>query len=164
MITWLLDHGANPNSRCNYEFTPALLAMYTAPIETVEYLLQRGADPHYGELLQWAVIRNKPNGLDIVRQLIEKVAPIDEMKYANDPDSYYQRHPFGVGTPLHRAAEDGKVVIVKYLLEMGADPLKLDSKERTPRYWAEKNGNAAEVVQILKEAERSLRPSERSRT
>jgi len=155
MVIWLLDHGANPNSRCNWDCTPASLAMYTAPIETIEYLFQRGADPLYGELLQWAVIRNKPDGLDVVRQIVEKGAPIDEIKYANDPKSYYLRKPFGLGTPLHRAAEDGKVDIVKYLLEMGADPLKLDSKGRTPRYWAEQSGGTAEVVDVLKEAEES---------
>jgi ankyrin repeat protein len=153
MIRWLLDHGADPNSRCNWDFTPASLAMYTASIDTIDYLFQRGADTLYGELLQWAVIRNEPNALDVVRQVVEKGAPIDEIKYANDLKSYNQRKPFGLGTPLHRAAEDGKVDIVKYLLEMGADPLKLDSKGRTPRFWAEKNGGAADVVLILKEAE-----------
>ncbi|OAG09321.1 ankyrin [Paraphaeosphaeria sporulosa] len=132
MVTWLLDYGADPNSCCDWDFTPALLAMYIASIEIIDLLFQRGADPHYGELLQWAVIRNKPNGLDVVRQIIEKGAPIDEIKYANDPKSYYQ------------PAEDGKVDIVEYLLKMGADPLKLDSKGRTPHLgsslWFERDG------------------------
>ncbi|KAF2870492.1 ankyrin repeat-containing domain protein [Massariosphaeria phaeospora] len=113
MVTWLLDHGANPNSPCSeWDFTPVSIAMYPAPIETINYLFQRGANPLNGELLQWAVIRNEPNGLDLVRHIVEKGAPIDEIKYANDPKSYYQREPFGLGTPLHRAAEDGKVDIV----------------------------------------------------
>jgi len=46
-------------------------------------------------------------------------------------------------------------------LEMGADPLKLDSKGLTPRFWAEQNGGAAEVVHVLKEAEESSRLSQR---
>jgi hypothetical protein len=37
---------------------------------------------------------------------------------------------------------------------MGADPLKLDSKERTPRSWAEKYGRAEQVVDVPKKAER----------
>lgn len=40
-----------------------------------------------------------------------------------------EREPFGLGTPLYRAAEFGRVEIVKYLLEQGVDPLKLDSRE-----------------------------------
>jgi len=155
MVIWLLDHGADPNSRCDWDFTPASSAMYTAPIHIVDLIFQRGADPLCGELLQWAVIRNQPDSLKVVRQLVEKGAPIDEIKYAKDPKSYYQREPFGLGTPLHRAAEVGKIDVVKYLLEMGADPLKLDSKGKTPRFWAEQNDGAAEVVLLLKKAEES---------
>lgn len=164
MVTWLLDHGADPNSRCDWDLTPASFAMYTAPLETINYLLQRGADPLHGELLQCAIVREKPNGLDIVRQLVAQGAPIDEIKYANDPKSYYQRRPFGFGTPLHRAAELGRVDIVKYLLEKGANPFKLDVKGHTPRFWAERKGRLAEVVRILREAEESwrLRVSQRS--
>lgn len=44
------------------------------------------------------------------------------------------------------------MVIVEYLLKMGADSLKLDSKKRTPRYWAEKK-DFVEVARVLREAE-----------
>lgn len=93
------------------------------------------------------MLQNTLNSLDVACWIVEKGAPIDEIKYANDPESYY-------GTSLHRAAECGKVDIVKYLLELGADPLKLDSKGRMPRFWAEQKGSA-ERVRILKEAEKS---------
>ncbi|KAF2866228.1 hypothetical protein BDV95DRAFT_505820, partial [Massariosphaeria phaeospora] len=59
---------------------------------------------------------------------------------------------FSLGTLLYRAAEFGKVDIVKYLLEAGADPLKLDTKGKTPRHWAE-TSNFIELALILKEAE-----------
>jgi hypothetical protein len=152
MVLWLLDHGADPNSRCDWDFTPTSYAMYAASLKTIECLFQRGANPLYGQLLHHAVLREKPDALDLVRQIVERGAPINEIKYEQDAKTYIEREPFGLGTPLHRAAEFGKVDIVRYLLEMGADSLILDSKGRTPRFWAEQKGYA-EVVSVLKEAE-----------
>ena len=126
--------------------------MLAAPLEIIDYIFQRGANPLCGQLLHYAVLRDKPDALEVVRRLVEKGAPINEIKYENELRTYIEREPFGLGKPLHRTAEFGKVVIVEYLLEMGADSLKLDSKKRTPRFWAEKNG-FAEVVRALKEAE-----------
>lgn len=152
MVKWLLDHGANPNSRCEWDCTPASYAMFRAPLDIVKYLFEKGADPAYGELLQWAVIRTESNSLEVVRDIVEKGAAIDEIKYAKHLESFNSRKPYGFGTPLHRAAEHGKLDIVMYLLEKGANPLKLDSKEKTPRFWAEARGHA-EVVRVLKIAE-----------
>jgi len=140
--------------------------MYGAPLETIDYLFSRGADARCGQLLHHAVLRDKPDALDVVRRVVERGAPINEIKYENEPMVYWEREPFGLGTPLHRAAEFGKTDIVKYLLEQGADPLKLESKKKTPRFWAESK-NYAEVASILKEAEdrqssTGLRPSETS--
>ncbi|KAF2864717.1 hypothetical protein BDV95DRAFT_680809 [Massariosphaeria phaeospora] len=98
---------------------------------------EMGANPHCGQLLHWAVIKDKVDALQVVRRIVEL--------------------GFGLGTLLHRAAEFGKVDIVKYLLEAGADPLKLDTKGQTPRHWAE-TSNFTELALILKEAEeRQLR-------
>ncbi|KAF2017075.1 ankyrin, partial [Aaosphaeria arxii CBS 175.79] len=142
MVTWLLDHGADPNAQCEWDFTPTSYAMYMAPLPIIDMLFQRGASVHRGQLLHYAVIRDKPNVLQVVQQLVEKGAPANEVKYEKEPRTYWEREPFGLGTPLHRAAEFGKVEVVRYLLKVGADPLKLDSRGRTPHFWAEKNGHA----------------------
>ncbi|OCK74868.1 hypothetical protein K432DRAFT_420104 [Lepidopterella palustris CBS 459.81] len=118
MVEWFLDYGADPNARCEWDFTPT----------------------------------NKPNALDVVCRLVEQGAPINEVKYKTEPIVYLERKPFGLGTPLYRAAELGKGDIVKYLLEQGADPLKLDSKGKTLRFWAQKN-NYIGIARILLEAE-----------
>ncbi|KAF2753939.1 ankyrin [Pseudovirgaria hyperparasitica] len=152
MVRWLLDHGADPNSRCDYDLTPMSDAILRAPLELIDYLFSRGANQNFGQLLHWAVIRDKPDALEVVRRLVELGVPINEVKYANDPKGFRARIGFGLGTPLHRAAEFGKVDIVKYLLEVGADPLKLDTKSKTPRYWAEMD-NLNDVALILEEAE-----------
>lgn len=152
MVEWLLNHGADPNARCAWDYTPMSRAVYLAPLEVVDYLFSQGAEACCGQLLQHAVLRETPDALDVVRQLVEQGAPINEVKYEKEPAVHWERKPFGLGTPLHRAAELGKLDIVKYLLEHGADPLKLDSKGKTPRFWAEKR-NYSEVAGILNEAE-----------
>ncbi|KAF1361997.1 ankyrin, partial [Lizonia empirigonia] len=153
MVTWLLDHGADPNSRCEWDLTPTSYAMLKAPLEIIGRLFQRGADPCCGQLLHYAVLRDKPDALVVVRLVVEKGAPINEVKYEKDLKTYSERKLFGLGTPLHRAAEFGKLDIVRYLLENGANPLKRDSKERTPRFWAEKR-SPTEVARLLEEAEK----------
>ncbi|KAH8727793.1 ankyrin repeat-containing domain protein [Phaeosphaeriaceae sp. PMI808] len=134
MVMWLLGHGADPNSRCEWGLTPMSYAMLKAPLETIDKLFQRGADPCCGQLLHYAVLRDKTDALAVVRRVVEEGMPINEVKYEKDLKTYLERKPFGLGTPLHRAAEFGKTDIVRYLLEKGADPLKLDSKKRTPRF------------------------------
>ncbi|KAF2491383.1 ankyrin, partial [Lophium mytilinum] len=152
MVEWLLNHGADPNARCAWDFTPMSLAIYQAPLELIDYVFSRGGDARCGQLLQWAVIREKPDALDVVRRVVQRGAPINEVKYEREPTVYWEREPFGLGTPLHRAAEFRKRDVVKYLLEQEADPLKLDSKGKTPRFLAEKYDDA-ELASILKEAE-----------
>ncbi|KAF2083965.1 ankyrin, partial [Saccharata proteae CBS 121410] len=140
MVRWLLDHDADPNSRCDWDFTPTSYAMLVAPIEIIDALFERGVDPLCGQLLHHAVLRDRSDALDVVRKIVEKGAPINEIKYETEAKTYIERKPFSLGTPLHRAAEFGKKDVVEYLLKMGANSQKLDSKGQKPRYWAEENG------------------------
>ncbi|KAF2760486.1 ankyrin, partial [Pseudovirgaria hyperparasitica] len=152
MVEWFLDHHADPNRRCAWDMTPTSQAMYTASLETIEYLFSRGADVRQGQLLHHAVLRAKPGALELVRRLVDCGAPVNKIKYEDDLTTYRERVPFGLGTPLHRAAEFGKTEIVMLLLEKGADPLKLDSKGKTARFWAVQR-NHEEVAHILEDFE-----------
>ncbi|CBX99859.1 hypothetical protein LEMA_P074480.1 [Plenodomus lingam JN3] len=153
MVAWLLDHGADPNSRCDWDLTSTSYAMLQAPLQTIQTLFQRGADPHRGQLLHYTVLRDKPDALAVVRLVVEKGAAVNEVKYEKEPKTYAERKPFSLGTALYRAAEFGKLEIVGYLVDKGADPLKLDSKERTPRFWAEKRGHGEVCWFLRKDAD-----------
>lgn len=156
MALWLLDHGADLNRGCDLDLTPMSMAIHDAPLPMIDMLFKRGADIRRGQLLHHAVLRKKAGDLQLVRKLVEAGAPIDEVKYENDPTSYQKRYVFGLGTPLHRAAECNKHDIVEYLLLKGADPLRLDTKGFTPRYWAEQRGHQ-EITAMLAAAEQSRR-------
>jgi ankyrin repeat protein len=155
LVNWFLSHGADPNASCAWDLTPVSWAIYAAPLTTIDYLFARGADARYGQLLHWAVIRDKSDALNVVRRVVERGVPINEVKYEMDSISYSERVQFGLGAPLHRAAEFGKTDVVKYLLTKGADPFKLDSKGKTPRFWAEKR-SYAETASVLRKAEGSF--------
>jgi ankyrin repeat protein len=55
----------------------------------------------------------------------------------------------GCGTPLHDAANLGKLHVVQYLLDRGADPTIRYAKDRTPLDWAVKY-ERSDVVPVLK--------------
>ena len=57
---------------------------------------------------------------------MEQGAPLNEVKYEICPVVYYELELFELGTSLHRAAEDGKLEVVKYLLDEGVAEQKTD--------------------------------------
>ncbi|KAF2807502.1 uncharacterized protein BDZ99DRAFT_537164 [Mytilinidion resinicola] len=80
-----------------WDYTPTSRAVYLAPLEVIDYLFSRGADARCGQLLQYAVHRDTPDALDVVRRLVEQGAPINEVKYEKEPVVYWKREPFGLG-------------------------------------------------------------------
>jgi predicted nicotinamide N-methyase len=52
-------------------------------------------------------------------------------------------------TPLHMAAANGHVEIVKLLLQLGSDPSRRNDKGNTPLHWAASNGQQAAVEALL---------------
>jgi len=81
----------------------------------------------------WAAQNDK---LDLVKSLlVEKPGLVA----ARDSDLY---------TPLHRAAYNNHIKVVKYLIEEGADPLATTDTGWTPMHSAAKWNNA-EIVEIL---------------
>lgn len=126
--------------------------MIKGTLDIIHQLFKHGADSRCGQLLHHAVLREKGDTVQLVKWLVEKGAPINDIQYENHPQSKLAHQFLGVGTALHSAAEYGKFELVKTLLDLGADPTKLDNKLQTPRSLAEKKGFSS-VYHLLTEAE-----------
>ncbi|KAL3455070.1 putative hspc200 [Aspergillus heterothallicus] len=122
MVSWLLEHGADPNQQSLIDITPLSVAVRDAAPSTIKLLLDHpGTD----------------RGLSVNKKL-----------YEDHPLSYNQYFWMGCGTPLHDAANVGKLHVVRYLLEHGADPTIRDAKDRTPLDWAVKHEHFEVVTEL----------------
>jgi ankyrin repeat protein len=148
MTTWLLNHGADPNRQCKIDDTPLSYAVQTAPISNIKLMFDCGGDIHRGQLLHRA-IRRENDIIEVLTMLLEKGAPLNAIMYQEHKFSRVILDYLGPGTALHRAAELGRVDVVRYLLNRGADTTILDTKGRTPLERAESQ-NQTEIVEILK--------------
>lgn len=82
--------------------------------------------------------------------LLDKGCDINTIQYHNHEVSYrHWNHFMALGTPLHTAAENGRVDIVKFLLDNCADPKLRDTKGFLPIDNA-KNKNHPEIVNLLR--------------
>jgi ankyrin repeat protein len=133
---------------CSWDFTPMSEAMCLASLDTIKLLFDRGGNIKRGQLLHNAVQRASPDAPELVSSLLDKGISINEIQYQNHAPSWRDRFPFGLGTPLHYAAQEGKVELVKLLLSRGADPTVKNTKGRTVLQSAEFY-RQAQVVELL---------------
>lgn len=150
MTAWLLNHGADSNGQCKIDDTPLSYAVHSGPVSIIKLMFDRGGDIHRGQLLHRAVYREH-DVIEVLTLLLEKGAPLNAIMYQDHEFSRVILDYLGPGTALHRAAELGKVDVVRYLLSRGADATILNTKGRTALECAESQ-NQAEVVEMLKGA------------
>lgn len=147
MAAWLLDHGADPNRQCVIDLTPLSLAVESAPISVIQLMFSRGGDARKCQLLHHAIERHSDN-IAALRLLVENGANINSTMYE---DHYPSRALFNfmpLGTALHKAAELGKVDVVRYLVSEGANLSIKDANGRTALEYAQLL-NQREVIQAL---------------
>ena len=145
LTLWFLAHGADPNAECGLDLTPLSVAVAEGPFAIIELLLDPGGSTRYGQLLHYAVRRNQADHLEVIKFIISKGIPINDLMYQNRLDCYDQYTDFGIGTPLHEAAEEGKQDIVELLLAEGADPLIMDANGELAIDRAQRAGHSAVV-------------------
>jgi ankyrin repeat protein len=109
MVKVLLDAGANPNSVDRWG-TP--LSEAPDP-ESVRLLVQHGANlhpqlPHGMSLIECAILYDRRDNADVIRELIRQGATFDPKKNGQDA--------------LAWAASRNKSETIKYLLQMGVSP------------------------------------------
>ena len=107
----------------------------------MKLLFDHGGSIKHGQLIHYAVRRDAPDRLEVLKYICDKGSPINNVMYQNRLDCYYHQRAFGIGTPLHEAAGSGKLDVVKYLLERGAEPLIKDSRGKLAIERAEIHGH-----------------------
>ncbi|CAK7212355.1 hypothetical protein SCUCBS95973_001435 [Sporothrix curviconia] len=148
MALWLIAHGAGPNRRPVVDTTALSMAVQLATPGFVARLLDRcGGDLHCGQLLHHALDRdvatNRDKGTDdstvdvvaVLCVLLDRGAArhLNRTMYADDAPSQGMYCFMDLGTPLHKAARQGNVAAVRYLLAQGADATVHST--RTKRPW-----------------------------
>ncbi|KAF3386963.1 putative ankyrin repeat protein [Penicillium rolfsii] len=146
ITSWFLEHGANPNTRCEVDCTPLSYAVRNAPLSVIELMLDRGGDVGRGQLLQYAVCREKDLD-DVIPLLVERGAPLNATMYQDGP-TLMRFFPMSLGTALHVAIERGKPNAIRLLIDLGADTEVKDANGDTALEWAQK-WNKVEMVRLL---------------
>jgi ankyrin repeat protein len=131
------------------DFTPLSIAVMRASFEIIKILFNRGGSIHHGQLLHYAIYRKKGDYLEVLDFLLDHGPSINDIMYQNRVEIYLMRMAFGLGTPLHKAAELGKLDIVKHLIKKGADPLIPDARRQIALELAQSNGHH-QVVDYLR--------------
>ncbi|KAJ5702733.1 hypothetical protein N7488_010281 [Penicillium malachiteum] len=147
ITAFLLDHGADPNKDCGIDLTPLSYAVQSAPISVINLMLNLGGDVKKGQLLHHAIERRSET-IEVLKMLIENGAPINATMYQDHYPSWRLFYFMGLGTPLHKATELGKVDVVRYLLSEGADVTIKDANGRTAMECAQM-GCQSEVVKLF---------------
>ena len=141
IMRWLLDHGADPNARTCYDYTPLFYATWY--LEAVQVLIENNADVNMqnnnGETPLYNVFTRgrSDNIADIVQRLLEHGA---DPNIRNNDDS----------TPLHRASSNGWLEAARLLLSYGAKVDEQDKNGMTPFQLAASRGHD-EIRKLLLE-------------
>ena len=138
----LLDGGANVNQTTEYGWTPLLTAVNNRNYRLAILLLERGADPNLANKGGWTPLyiatdnRNIEGGdypvpkpdldhLEMIKALLDKGAkPNTPVKENTLTRTIFTMQWFWEdgATPFIRAAQSSDTVLMKLLLERGADP------------------------------------------
>ena len=148
LTKWFLAHGADPNAICELDITPLSMAVASAPFDVIKLLFAQGGSTEHGQLLHYAATRAQDDRLEVLAYIFDKGMPINDIMYQNSIQSYTTKKQIPLGTPMHFAAEAGKLDVVRWLIEHGAHPLIRDSIGSIPLGRA-KAYNHRDVIEYL---------------
>lgn len=134
-VATLLDRGLDPNTTDALGMTALMTAARLGHQDLVALLIARKANlarrsPHGDTALMHASLKGH---LDVVRLLVENGAPVKHDGWA----------------PVHFAAFEGRTVVLKFLLDKGADKNALAPNGYTALMLAARNGFAEAARTLL---------------
>jgi ankyrin repeat protein len=138
----MLDHGADVNQQTEGGWTPLLAAVQNRYYKLASLLLERGADPRIQNKGGWSPLylatdnRNIEGGdyptrkpdmdhLEIIKLLIDGGADVNVRMHSSTETRTVFTHQWlyeDGATPFLRAAQSSDLVLMRLLLEHGADP------------------------------------------
>lgn len=130
---------------CSYPFnlddltTPLHWAVKFEQLETVQFLVEKGANIHLQRRDGWTALHYSANNgnVKITKFLLQSGAKVDAVMLTE-----------AKATPLHFAANKGHTEVVKILLESGASPNQKKQDGLTPLHDASMKG-FLEIAQLL---------------
>ena len=143
----LLEVGANPNLRDPNKLSAMLIAITNIHWDLANLLLQHGADPNDGSLEEAVEVRNaeilrpgsrRPDSIgamDMINALLAQGAKPDSTLPGPIPDKKALGGGSAVAadaTPLFRAAKSADLVVMRLLLDKGADAAHVLKDGSTP--------------------------------
>lgn len=147
----LLQRGASPNAMSTSGETLLSVAVQAGALETIQMLLEAGANVQDGDVLHYAVER-EGDELEVARLLLSHKAPVNGIQFAH-PIARQLRHCLLRGTPLHEACLLGKHDVAYMLLTHGADPsstrMRGSEIERTTPLDIAKQAGDERMVNLL---------------
>jgi ankyrin repeat protein len=139
IVMWLLDHGADVNSQQDDGSTPLHLAASRGRLEACRVLLERNAKVNArnnnGITALLGALQGGRKYFDVVQLLLDHNADV-------------QLHDNKENTPLHSAAESGRLEIARVLLKSNAEVNSRNDDGYTPLFLALKNRNP-DVARLL---------------
>jgi len=148
----MLEHGADVNQTTEGGWTPLLTAVQNRYYQLATFLLEHGADPKIQNKGGWSPLyiatdnRNIEGGdyptrkpdldhLEIIKLLIEHGADVNARMHSSTETRTVFTHQWlyeDGATPFLRAAQSSDLVLMRLLLEHGADPTLITDDGTTP--------------------------------